>query len=183
MVGKEVADPSWKANFRTKTNGTMDGIVGMIKMVLALNETAEWLPCDGRALSTADYPALYELIGYRFGGELGQFQLPNLPPQQSAYFMIKVRPAMADANFEGMVAQIVLWAGDKVPTNWMSCDGRLIEGSDYPTLQKVAAAGQNGVLLPSFHLPIMQAESDLQYIICVKGIDPSPTAVVDDDDL
>jgi microcystin-dependent protein len=165
----------------------MEGIVGMIKMVLSAHETAEWHVCDGRMLAAQDFPALYALIGNRFGGDgPSAFALPTVPQQDNAFFVIKVRPAAVDAVFQGMVAQMVLWPGASVPANWLPCDGRLIQGKDYPLLQKVAAASGNGTPMPEFHLPKMDATPGLQYIICVVGQDPMATvgngATAHDDD-
>ncbi len=36
-----------------------------------------WLICDGRALNTADHPALFNAIGYTWGGAGATFNLPN----------------------------------------------------------------------------------------------------------
>ena len=36
------------------------------------------MPCDGRALSCADYPELFAVIGYHFGGEGGFFHVPKM---------------------------------------------------------------------------------------------------------
>jgi microcystin-dependent protein len=164
----------------------MDGIVGMIKMVLSLNATAAWLPCDGRLLQAADYPALFALVGNRFGGDgLVDFALPIVPSQEAAHFMIKVAPTPQDAAFQGLVAQMVLWVGAELPADWLPCDGRLVQGSDYPLLQKVAAQGANGVPMAAFHLPAIPAGPGLQYMICVHGLDPSAGAgpkVMSDDD-
>ncbi len=37
-----------------------------------------WLKCDGSLLNTADYPQLFNVIGYSWGGSNGQFRLPDL---------------------------------------------------------------------------------------------------------
>lgn len=43
-----------------------------------------WLKCDGRLLSTAEYNALFSLLGTRFGGDGNTtFGLPNLPALQT----------------------------------------------------------------------------------------------------
>ncbi len=164
----------------------MDGIVGMIKMVLTLNATAEWLPCDGRLLSVADYTELFALTGFRFGGEGDQFALPTVPSQDQAHYMIKVKPLTNEAAFQGLIAQMVIWAGETIPEHWVPCDGRLVMGADYPMLQKVAATAANGVMMEQFHLPQIPASPGLQYLICVEGLDPTvgmsgPTGGSDDD--
>ena len=37
-----------------------------------------WMPCDGRSLLTADYPALFAALGYRYGGGDELFEIPDL---------------------------------------------------------------------------------------------------------
>lgn len=38
----------------------------------------DWLRCDGQAVPSASYPALYALIGTTYGGNSTNFNLPNL---------------------------------------------------------------------------------------------------------
>lgn len=40
--------------------------------------TDSWLKCDGGSLSKAQYPELFEVIGYKHGGSDDNFNLPNL---------------------------------------------------------------------------------------------------------
>lgn len=40
--------------------------------------SGNWMLCRGQALSTASYPALFAVCGYRFGGSGGTFNLPDL---------------------------------------------------------------------------------------------------------
>jgi microcystin-dependent protein len=51
-------------------------ILGEIKMVM--NEIPNnYLLCDGSSISTTDYPDLFNLIGYTYGGSGNNFNLPN----------------------------------------------------------------------------------------------------------
>jgi microcystin-dependent protein len=51
-------------------------ILGEIKMVM--NEIPNnYLLCDGASISTTDYPDLFNLIGYTYGGSGNTFNLPN----------------------------------------------------------------------------------------------------------
>ena len=36
-----------------------------------------WMVCDGRRLSSTAYPALFEVIGHRYGGGVGWFEIPD----------------------------------------------------------------------------------------------------------
>jgi microcystin-dependent protein len=58
---------------------TMQPYVGEIRMFGFSRTPVNWLPCDGRLLSIADYEVLYSLIGTTFGGN-GQttFGLPDM---------------------------------------------------------------------------------------------------------
>ena len=39
---------------------------------------ANWIPCDGRSLSTTEYPNLYAVIGHSWGGSGNAFNVPDL---------------------------------------------------------------------------------------------------------
>lgn len=41
-------------------------------------ESSGWMLCDGRMLNAAQYPLLFAVIGYRYGGSDGQFRIPRL---------------------------------------------------------------------------------------------------------
>ena len=55
-----------------------DDIVGALKAYAGLTAPAGWAICDGSALDIAAYPALYAVIGVRFGDPGGgKFNLPD----------------------------------------------------------------------------------------------------------
>ena len=37
-----------------------------------------WLECDGSTLTTTDYPELFAIIGYEYGGSGTDFDLPTI---------------------------------------------------------------------------------------------------------
>ena len=37
-----------------------------------------WLACDGSTLTTTDYPELFAIIGYEYGGSGTDFDLPTV---------------------------------------------------------------------------------------------------------
>lgn len=43
----------------------------------------DFLPCDGRLLSAEQYPDLFDLVGYSYGGSEAQFALPTLTAPQA----------------------------------------------------------------------------------------------------
>ncbi len=61
--------------------GYIDPSVGDIKMSVRSSDFDGWMLCNGRALSTVTYSALFALIGYTYGGSGGTFNLPNAAGQ------------------------------------------------------------------------------------------------------
>lgn len=51
--------------------------VGDMKMSAVNNDHLGWLVCDGRLLNVADWRALFNALGYQFGGSGTTFNLPN----------------------------------------------------------------------------------------------------------
>ena len=47
-----------------------------------------WMVCDGRSLSTNQYPYLFAALGYLYGGSGSQFNIPNY----QGYFLRAVDP-------------------------------------------------------------------------------------------
>jgi microcystin-dependent protein len=72
-----VANPPISSN-DVATKGYVDssGIVGEVKMYAGLNPPANWLGCYGQAISAAQYPSLFNVIGYNFGGSGDSFNVP-----------------------------------------------------------------------------------------------------------
>jgi microcystin-dependent protein len=50
---------------------------GAYKYSIRNSDHFGWLLCDGRSLSVNDYPDLFELIGYNFGGSGNTFNIPD----------------------------------------------------------------------------------------------------------
>lgn len=50
---------------------------GMIAPYAGASAPSGWLLCDGSAVSTTTYAALFAVIGYTYGGSGGSFNLPN----------------------------------------------------------------------------------------------------------
>lgn len=52
---------------------------GMVNTTLTNAEFVPkgYLPCDGRACSVSEFPRLYSVLGYTYGGSSGSFQLPD----------------------------------------------------------------------------------------------------------
>jgi microcystin-dependent protein len=52
--------------------------IGEIRLFGGGFAPAGWALCDGRLLSVAEQPALYGVIGTRYGGADGTFAVPDL---------------------------------------------------------------------------------------------------------
>lgn len=64
----------------TNSAGPMPGAspIGAIHMYAATNAPSGWLLCDGSQVSSNQYPDLFAVIGYTYGGSGGNFNLPDL---------------------------------------------------------------------------------------------------------
>ena len=58
----------------------MENYVGEIRSFAGEHVPEDWHLCDGSELTISDYPALFALIGYTYGGSEGQrkFRVPDL---------------------------------------------------------------------------------------------------------
>jgi microcystin-dependent protein len=57
----------------------MDAFTGEIRLFPFNYAPQDWAYCDGSALSIQQFPALFSILGYTYGGTSGQtFKLPNL---------------------------------------------------------------------------------------------------------
>lgn len=56
----------------------MNDYVGTIRLFVGPYAPANWAFCNGQSLPTADYPQLFALIAYTYGGSGANFNVPNL---------------------------------------------------------------------------------------------------------
>ena len=64
------------------TSGESDmPIIGEIRTFAFWDIPTGWLNCNGSAMDTGDYAALYNVIGFTFGQHIDRFRLPNLTDQ------------------------------------------------------------------------------------------------------
>ena len=57
---------------------TQQPTIGDTKFSVVRQDHMGWMNCDGRLLSTEDYPLLFRVIQYSFGGSGDQFRLPDM---------------------------------------------------------------------------------------------------------
>jgi microcystin-dependent protein len=63
----------------TTTNTTSSSILGQISMVARKSlPSIKYLWCDGSSYSQTQYPNLFAIIGYTYGGSSGTFAVPDL---------------------------------------------------------------------------------------------------------
>jgi microcystin-dependent protein len=69
-------------NELTGQEATLEPIIGEIRLwpsnVLTQQGSGNWIICDGRSLDKNDYPELFLVIGYNFGGSGDDFNIPDL---------------------------------------------------------------------------------------------------------
>ncbi len=65
---------------RSLGSGSIPGVVTMYTGDAGMNEIQAmgFLPCDGRELEVAEYPALFNVIGFHYGGSDDKFNLPDM---------------------------------------------------------------------------------------------------------
>lgn len=85
---------------------------------------------------------------------------------------------------EAYLGQIILFSNNYTPKDWLPCDGRELLFKEYMALGVVLGKdfpkdAKSGKDLPSglkFNIPLLESpNSELQYIICVRGIFPQRT--------
>lgn len=61
----------------------MEGTIGQILLFAGYRLPMNWFLCDGRLLTIHDYPALFSILGTKYGGDgIHNFALPNLKDAQ-----------------------------------------------------------------------------------------------------
>jgi|GEM_PF-6287452 len=166
---------------------SMEGITGMIKMVVGDQLPENWAYCDGRLLKAADYPELTGMVQARFGGDGTEvIGIPNLAsPPAGRYVICLSSTDKVKQDFKGLISQIALYVGQELPEGWMFCDGRVLPADRYPVLKTVMGKNYGGDGETTVGLPKMDAGMGVHYIMCVEGQDPrgeGASAEDDDDD-
>jgi len=74
--------------------------VGDYKLSVRSSDVNGWLVCDGRSLSRADYPELFDIIGTDFGSEDGNsFNLPDFTSKVIGMFGLSaISEALTERN-------------------------------------------------------------------------------------
>lgn len=123
-----------------------------------------FLACDGRSLSTTDYPDLFAMIGFTYGGSGAQFSLPQLTgatPSNAAgpltYLICAEGLSGPNASFVaayGMVADLRLLAGPKVTLSGAATtEGQILPISANQALYALIGTSFGGDGRTTFALP------------------------------
>lgn len=163
----------------------MEGVIGMIKLILGQEAPDTWAFCEGQPLSKVDYPELDAMLGGRFGSNDAEFYLPLLPSPEVGRYVVKLSRNESESEYKGLISQICLYLGTELPNGWMFCDGRVLSAAQYPVLARTMGSNYGGDGTTTVGLPNMFAGEGLHYIICVEGVDPTGgkgDGAEDDDD-
>jgi hypothetical protein len=75
------------------------------------------------------------------------------------------------------IGEIRLFPYKSVPSNWLACDGRVLQIAEYETLFRVLGAayggdGQTDFALPNITVPFQSGQNQGHYCIAVGGVYP-----------
>ncbi len=171
----------------------MQAYTGEIRMFAGSFAPQGWAFCDGQLLSATQYTALFNVIGYTYGGNgLGAFALPDLrgrfPMHQgqgpnltfrvlgesSGSERVTLLPGQMPAHNHLLNAASTAANQPSPQGNYLAVTTNPAEGITYDTygttpnttmnVAAIAAAGNN---LPHENMPPYQC---LSFIICLSGI-------------
>jgi len=143
-----------------------------------------WAYCDGSSLLKDEHPALFEVIGYTYGGSEEEFNLPNLPAippadgstgDTKALIRLRLNAHFVHESQNSTLASIVQWSGSTTPNElfWQACDGQLMSIEENMALFSLLGTHYGGDGEKTFALPKIETGNDTIYIICIQGIFPA----------
>ena len=172
--------------FGTMPPANREAIPGELAL-LPYNAPPSWVNCDGQLLQISQYPALFQILMTRFGGDgTTTFGLPDLrtappllpkgqpgaPPLPPSIYSIATA---GDSSAQGIVAEVKLFPSACAPNNWSACDGRLLPVASNTALFSLLQTTYGGDGQTNFALPDFSKLSPpgLEYFICTVGVYPS----------
>ena len=185
----------------------VDGIIGEIRSFAGVFAPSRWMRCNGSNLAVSTNQSLFSVLQYRFCKEIfydsasktinenrfsPNFQIPNLAPISESdggkvpvnYIVCVngVYPAPGtQQDYDAIVGQIRLFAGERIPGGWISCEGQKLSANKYSNLFDVIGysfGGANG----EFHVPSLEPVKEcggglidskdyrgiVRYMICIE---------------
>lgn len=141
-----------------------------------------WLACDGALYSVTDYPDLFELIGFSYGGNgTNTFAVPDLrgksPLGSLGQYQI-CNSGVGVGQCLGTMGELRLLAyplPSEAAVNWLTCAGQFEPVSRRQALFFILGNSYGGNGSSNFQLPDLTAKVPLpqtSYVMCVSGTFP-----------
>lgn len=73
---------------------------------------------------------------------------------------------------EGYIGQVIMFAGSRIPNEWMICDGATLDINHHEALYSIIGNTYGGDYGHTFKLPKIEPIGEVKYIICINGIYP-----------
>jgi microcystin-dependent protein len=163
------------------------GEVAIFAFDQELEEEGNWVPCDGRLLPVAEYPALAALLGNKFGGDgKKDFGVPHVDtkereggalandPLEDARYFIAVRGEAAPVD--PYIGEVRLLAASSPPAKWVRCDGKVWpQAGDNHVLSALLGTRFGGDGKQTFGVPDLRSHDPqgLHHYIAVEGMYPT----------
>lgn len=114
---------------------------GELRLFATGYEPRGWRRCDGSSMSIAEHPAMFSLLGDRFGGDMRtEFQLPDIEPiaapteEVGWYIAIEgTYPGSGEIPEDEIRGRVYPSASSTVPWCVLPCNGHLLPVTDEPS--------------------------------------------------
>lgn len=119
-----------------------------------------WMTCDGSLIPISENDVLFQLLGFKFGGDGDMFGIPNLTSAAplNLHFCISLFGQYKPRYHEGFIGETMLGAFALAATNLMPATGQLLPKSQYPLLNNYMGTRFGGDA-QSLALPNLQNQS------------------------
>jgi len=160
-------------------------VVGEILLFAGSYAMNGWLVCDGQAYGVTDYPDLFDLIGFSYGGNgVNTFAVPDLRGQSplgsqlfGQYLICFSGVSLASSlGTMGELRLLAYPAPSDSARNWLACAGQLLPLNANQALFSILGTTYGGNGQSTFMLPNLTGRSPLAqggYVICTNGIYPN----------
>ncbi|HET8782017.1 MAG TPA: tail fiber protein [Pyrinomonadaceae bacterium] len=151
----------------------MPPMVGQISLFPYKFAPAGWIYCDGALLPISENETLFQLIGFKFGGDgENTFGLPNIkPPTPDLHFCMSLFGVFNPNYYEALIGETMITPAP-LAKNLLPCNGQLVSKSQYALLNlymgtRFGGDGSN-LALPT----LKSTTTGCQYMIAVSGDPP-----------
>ncbi len=144
-------------------------------------------PADGRLVSAASHPDLYEVVGNRFGGDSASFKLPEVqaPPGLQALICAsgeepRSRQQSSDLNADDFceAGHIQLFAQEQALWDHLPADGRVVPIRGQAGLYFLFNTRFGGDGYTTFGVPALPAPPGMSWQICRVGFSSPPSCIL-----